>query len=105
MKSDLLHCLESSHSEDSSEAVLDATILDNAAIVQMLSWGTSKTFQEYADTVFAPYISTQLQINSRIDLAWGVYLPDSLRGATREKRGKGTTNEVSPSAVMPKNWK
>ena len=54
VKSDLLHCLESSHSEDRSEALLDATVLDDAAIVQMLSCGTSKTFQEYANTLFAP---------------------------------------------------
>ena len=54
VKSDLLYCLESSNSEDRSEALLDVTILDDAAIVQILSLGTSKTFQEDADTVFAP---------------------------------------------------
>ena len=52
VKSDLLYCLESSHSEDRSEALLDATVLDDAAIAQMLSCGRSKTFQEYANTLF-----------------------------------------------------
>ena len=54
VKSDLLYCLESSHSEDRSEALLNATVLDDAAIAQMLSRGRSKTFQEYANTLFAP---------------------------------------------------
>ena len=54
VKSDLLYCLESSHSEDRSEALLDATVLDDAAIAQMLSCGRSKTFQEYANTLFVP---------------------------------------------------
>ena len=60
--------------------------------------------QPYVDTVLAPYISTTLQKNCRIDLVWDVYLPDSLKGATREKRVTGTRNKVSPSAVMPKTW-
>ena len=59
VKSDLLHCLESSHSENRSEALLDATVLDDAAIAQMLSCGRSKTFQEYANTLFVPQISLQ----------------------------------------------
>ena len=95
VKSDLLHCLESSHSEDRSEALLDATILDAAAIVQMLSCNSFKTFQEYADTVFAPYISTQLQKNCRGDLVWDVYPPESLKGAIRDKRGTRTREKIS----------
>ena len=35
---------------------------------------------------------------------WDVYLPDSLKGAKREKRGIGTRKKVSPFAVMPKTW-
>ena len=54
VKSDLLYCLESSHSEDRSEDLWHATVLDDAAIVQMLSCGRSKTFQEYANTPFVP---------------------------------------------------
>ena len=103
MTSDLLYCLESSHSEDRSNALFDATVLDNAAIAQMLSCGRSKTFQEYANTLFVPQIS--LQKNCPIDLVWDVYLPDSLKGAKREKRGTGTRKKVSPFAVMPKTWK
>ena len=34
--------------------LLDATVLDDAAIALMLSCGRSKTFQEYANTLFVP---------------------------------------------------
>ena len=93
VKSDLLNCLESSPSEDRSEALLNATVLGDAAIVQMPSCGRSKTFQEYADTLFAPYIS--LQKNCPIDLVWDGYLPERLKGATREKRGTGNEKSIS----------
>ena len=105
MKAELLHCLESNLPENRSTPVVDAIVLDGAAVVQMLKPGTSKTFQEYADTVFAPYISSQLQKTDRFDLVWDVYLPDSLKATAREKRGKGTRKRVASSTVMPKNWK
>lgn len=75
VKADLLHCLESDSPEHNSAHVVDATILDGAAVVQMLNPGTSKTFQEYGENVFAPYISAQLERSSRVDLVWDVYLP------------------------------
>ena len=83
----------------------DAIILDGAGIVQMLSPGTAKTFQEYGDRVFAPYLHKQLEKSSRIDLVWDEYRPDSLKVSTREKRRKGTRKRVTPSTLMPKNWK
>ena len=102
VKADLLHCLDSNVPENRSLPQVDATVLDGAAVVQMLSPGT---FQKYADTVFASYISNQLQKADRIDLVWDVYLPDSLKRTTREKRGKGTRKRVTSSTVMPENWK
>ena len=105
VKADLLSCLESDlleNNANNSAPVADATILDGAAVVQMLNPGTSRTFQEYGERVFAPYIYAQLEKSSRIDLVWDVYLPDSLKASTREKRGKGTRKRVAPSTVMPK---
>jgi hypothetical protein len=67
----------------------------------MLSLGTSKTFQEYGEKVFASYIYNQLEKSNRVD---DVYLPASLKDSTREKRGKGTRKRVAPSTVTPKNW-
>lgn len=100
VKADLLHCLEKDLPGETGVPVVDA-----AAVVQMLNPGTSKTFQEYADAVFVPYISAQLEKTNRVDIVWDIYLPDSLKSTTREKRGKGIRKRVASSTLMPKNWK
>ena len=105
VKADLLRCLESDLLDNDSVPEADATILDGVVVVQMLNPGTSITFQEYGETVFAPYICAQLEKSSRIDLVWDVYLPASLKASTRQKRGKGIRKRVAPSTVIPKNWK
>ena len=105
VKADLLHCLESDLPENNCSApVSDAIILDGAVVVKMLSPGTSKTFQEYGEMVFASYIHDQLKKSNRIDLVWDVYLPASLKASTREKRGKGKRKRVAPSTALPRNW-
>ena len=54
--SDLLVCLEG-HAEPKSEApTVTAVVFDRAVIVQMLKPGTAKTFEEYAQKVFIPYV-------------------------------------------------
>lgn len=103
VNADLLRCLESDLIKNNSAPVADATIIDGAAVVQMLNPGTSRTFQEYGERVFAPYISVQLEKSIRIDLVWDVYLPASLKASTRQKSGKGTRKRVAPSTVLPKN--
>ena len=70
----------------------------------MLNRGTARTFKDYGELVFAPYISPQLEKCSRVDLVWDVYVLASLKASTRQKRGKGTRKRVAASTVMPKNW-
>ena len=57
--------------------------MDGAAIVQMLNPGTSKTFQDYADMVFTPYVSSQLDTANLVDVIWDVYKPDSFKSTAR----------------------
>ena len=98
-KSDLLACLEmKNHSEEAP--VTTCTVLDRAAIVQMLKPGSVNNFAEYASQVFIPYISSKFQNASRVDLIWDKYIQDSLKGITRAKRGKG----VLRRARLPGNW-
>ena len=85
--------------------LVDATFLDGAAVVQMLNPGTAKTFLDYAEQVLLPYVSAQLENTTRVDIVWDVYQTDSLKGTTRQKRGKGVRRRVVPSAATPKNWK
>jgi hypothetical protein len=105
-KSDLLGCLEglSPSTENVSHPTVQVNILDGAAIVNMLRPGTAKTFQDYANGVFLPYISSQLQQVIRLDIVWDVYMPDSLKAHTRSKRGKGVRRRVAPSSAVPGNW-
>ena len=76
VNADLIHCLKSDQTETTSAPVVDATILDRTAIVQMPNPIAAKTFQEYVNMVFAPYITTQLEKVHRLDIVWDVYLPE-----------------------------
>ena len=101
-KSDLLQCFDLK--EKQYLPPVDAKFLDGAAVVQMLPPGLSKTFQDYATKVFLPYVSNHLQTVSRIDIVWDVYLKESLKSTTREKRGKGVRRRVAPTTVLPPKW-
>ena len=106
-KSELLHCLEELVPVEESllSPTVEVLILDGAAIVNMLKPVNSKTFQDYANKVFLPYIQSQLQHVSRLDLVWDVYKPESLKADTRSKRGKGIRRRVEASSVVPQNWR
>jgi hypothetical protein len=105
-KSDLLSCLQDLVNESISSPTVQVTctILDGAAIVNMLRPGTAKTFQEYATNVFLPYVMTQLQHVTRLDIVWDEYVPESLKANARSKRGKGVRRRVEPSSAIPGNW-
>ena len=56
-KPDLLHCIEALiTAPQDAPYYVDVAVLDGAAIVQMQGPGTSRTFQEYVDDGFKPYI-------------------------------------------------
>jgi len=85
---------------------VEVVVLDGAAIVNMLSPGKCKTFKEYAETVFIPYvISYRAQNVKRIDLVWDRYLENSLKQGTREARGTGARRRVCDNAAIPLNCK
>nr|KAG5706358.1 hypothetical protein BaRGS_033119 [Batillaria attramentaria] len=46
---------------------VDAKVLDGAAIVQMLSPKLAKTFQQYVDLIFLPYIQRQFETASQVE--------------------------------------
>ena len=100
-KADLLQCLPL---QSSRTPIVDVKLLDGAAVVQMLNPKTARSFQEYLDTVFAPYVSSQLAMAQRVDIVWDRYIQDSLKSTTRERRGKGIRRHVAPTTVLPQNW-
>lgn len=80
-------------------------VLDGAVIIQLLKLAaTAKTFNEYAQQVFVPYILSKLHQAARLDLVWDRYITDSLKGTARAKRGKGVRRRVVGGATIPANW-
>ncbi|KAL7395390.1 hypothetical protein ABVT39_015644 [Epinephelus coioides] len=104
MKSDLLSCLEDVHSAYSDSPKVICTIVDGAAIIQMLKPTSVKTFDEYAQEIFIPYLNRKFGHVTRLDLVWDRYLSESLKAATRAKRGEGMQRRVVGSAPIPRNW-
>ena len=88
IKSDLVGCLEDLDlsRQSSPSPRVEVNIIDGAAIVNMLRPGAAKTFSEYAEQVFLPYIISQLQHVSRMDVVWDEYFDESLKAETRSKR-------------------
>ena len=99
-KSDLLQCLEKISPAIAEVPTVEALLLDGAAIVNLLKPGPSRTFQEYSQSVFLPYVKGQL----RNDLVWDKYDTDSLKATARSKRGKRIRRRVKPDTKIPGNW-
>ena len=64
---------------------VDAKIIDSADTVQMLAPKVRKTFQDYDDNVFVPYILHQLEQSAELTLS-GISF---CQAAARGKRGSG----------------
>ncbi|KAG1683216.1 hypothetical protein GQR58_010142 [Nymphon striatum] len=101
-KSDLLQNLTQNDQKDPPN-IFDATALDGAAIVHLLPTANSTTFDEYADNIFLPYIVNCLSRSSRVDVVWDIYISDSIKESTREKRGKGFRRKVAGKNKIPGN--
>ena len=63
----------------------------------------AKTFDEYSQHVFTPYISSQLRSVSRVHLVRDTYNDDSLKGTARAKRGNGVRRSAVGKASEPGN--
>ena len=75
----ILQCLDEIAPASTQAPEVTCVILDGAAIVQMLTPGTAKTFGEYANEVFIPFVLSQYTSATPLDLVWDRYLPGSLK--------------------------
>lgn len=103
-KAPLLPILENLVPPDSVMSGVDAIVIDGSVVINMLKPGSCKTFMEYADQVFTPYILAQLQGVQRLDIVWDVYVPNSLKATTRARRGQGKRRRVTATGPLPGNW-
>jgi len=101
-KSDLLEYLEVEKFQVANAPIVDFKLLDGAAVIQILNPGAVKTFQEYADTAFLPYVFLQLSTAKRVDVLWDEYILHNLKDVTRQKRGKGIQRRVTSTTQLPK---
>ena len=101
-KSDLLDCLPINICTEIPSP--EVKILDGAFIVNTLPQTGCKTFLDYAEKVFIPYLEYQLSNVERLDLVWDVYIENSLKDSTRDKRGQGVRRKVKPTGCIPRNW-
>ena len=69
-KADLIKCILNQAADPPSNFQADAVILDCSVIVQMLTVKTARTFDEYFNAIFAPYVLHQLETANRVDLVF-----------------------------------
>ena len=70
----------------------------------MLQPRECKTFEQYVQKIFVPYIETMFKVVKRVDIVWDRYFPHSLKNSTRENRGEGIRRKVTDTGLLPKNW-
>ena len=104
VKSQLMDIFETNVDIPTSDPVADALVIDGAAMVNSKQPRESKTFDDYAHDVILPYISSCLSRYQRVDIVFDVYVQDSLKACTREKRGSGVRRKVVGSSKTPKVW-
>jgi len=107
-KSDLLPCLELSVKSAfpvEKDPLVSSIVLDGSSVIHMLSPGVTKTFSEYCNNVFKPYIDSLLRSVSRIDIVFDRYFDSSLKSEARDSRGCGQWILVKPETIIPKNFK
>ena len=84
--------------------VVYALIVDVAVVVNALRPGTSRTFHDYGNDAFLPYVRRQIEEVKTIDIVWDVYIENSLKKTTRCRRGKGVRRRVPDSSKIPGDW-
>ena len=64
-----------------------------------------KTFKDYSENILVLYLTNQMKNIQRLDIVWDQYFENSLKAATRIKRGKGTQHKVEASAkISSRGW-
>ena len=72
-KAALMPCLEQGDTIATNRASkVNENVLNGPANVHMLRTGTAGAFENYAEEVFVPYIASQRQFCSRVDIVWNV---------------------------------
>ena len=107
VKSDLVDCLEQLVPPNQAAPRVDVKILDGAVVIHLLKPRGSRTFKDYYQNIFLPYVKLQLEDVARVDVVWDSYLPNSLKQSTRQRRtqsGSTQRQRVDCNTPIPPNW-
>lgn len=88
----------------SSGPTVDSLVIDGASLVNVKQPGQSRTFDNYANDIILPHITSLAQGHLRVDIVFDVYRDDSLKGETRRKRGIGSRRKLTDNTRPPKSW-
>ena len=62
---------------------VNVVVIDGAAVVNMVTPGTERTFSGHVAGSFISYITAQLCHLNRLDIVWDEYLENSLKATSR----------------------
>ena len=105
-KSDILLCVSElvPHHDAVKAHEAHMVILGGAAVVNMIMPRIPVSFDWYVTKVME-YVRKQFRGDvQRVDMVFDAYWKDSLKAATRTKRGKGIRRHVEGNKQVPSNW-
>ena len=82
----------------------DTLIMDGAFLVHFITPFANSTFKQYANKLYDNLKLNLMRECQRVDLVFDVYIENSLKAATRAKRGKGVRRRVAAETKIPGNW-
>ena len=103
-KADLLPCLKDDREFPTTEPISQSAVLEGSVLVNMLKPNNSKMFTDNADDIFSAAIRKEITKFDRIEIIFDTFKKNSLKAATRKKRGKGIRKKVKNNSQPPSNW-
>ena len=86
------------------EPSCETIVIDAPVVVQSRAPGNAKTFSEYSNNVFIPYITRLLEKYKRVDVIWDEYIDNSLKASACALHGKGCRRRILPKTRIPGDW-
>ena len=80
---------------------VSGAVLEGSALVKMRKPSKNQTFKDYSSEVFRSHGRDYSA--ERIDVVFDMYKHESLKAATRCKRGKGVRRKIQHDTVVPNN--
>ena len=103
-KAELIQCIEAPAT--ATPPKVPGAVLEGSALVKMRKPSKNQAFKDYSSEVFCLQVKKHGRDYSteRTDVVFDTYKHESLKAATRCKKGKGVRRKVQHDTVVPNNW-